>query len=330
MGGNLFNLGRMPWDRYLAIEFDVCAYLTTRFGSDSFRIPRYYAEKPDFGDLDVIICTDRIPGEWSEIRMEIVRDLGVKRYKSTGAVFSTVFRGLQVDYFTRGEPTFESTYTYMCYNDLGNLLGKMFRRLGMKYGEHGLSYVYRGLDGRWKREFLLTRNRERIFSFLGLDPVVWDRGFETLESMFRWVVGSPFFSVAPYCERRATTERRRKRRPTIDAFVRFLDAEGIDAEYPYHDDRSLYIPMIERAFPESNLVEQVRQAENDWQRVQSVRQRFNGNRVRDLVDLDGKELGRFMGYVRASRNDFDDWVLNAESDEIEAEIVRLYEGWKES
>ena len=57
MGGNLFKLGRKPRDEYLEIEADVRRVLDPLLG-DGYRIPRYYASKPDFGDMDVVVRTE--------------------------------------------------------------------------------------------------------------------------------------------------------------------------------------------------------------------------------------------------------------------------------
>lgn len=49
MGGNLFNLPRLPRADYLERENELRVYLEQKLGA-GFRIPRFYASKPDFGD----------------------------------------------------------------------------------------------------------------------------------------------------------------------------------------------------------------------------------------------------------------------------------------
>ena len=53
MGGNLFKLGRKPRAEYLEIEAEVRSFLDDLIGEEGYRIPRYYGDKPEFGDLDV-------------------------------------------------------------------------------------------------------------------------------------------------------------------------------------------------------------------------------------------------------------------------------------
>jgi hypothetical protein len=155
MGGKLFNLGRVNRDKYLIIEAEIRQYLDHKIGAAAYRIPRYYATKPDFGDLDVIIqSSDR--QHWHILRQEFVTDLGITQIKSDGNVFSTVYQGLQVDYFTTAPEFLDSTYNYLSFNDLGNLLGKMCRRFNLKYGEQGLSYVFRRQNSNYNKDLNIT------------------------------------------------------------------------------------------------------------------------------------------------------------------------------
>ena len=328
MGGNLFKLGRLPRARYLEIENEVRTYLDQKLG-DGYRIPRYYGDKPDFGDLDIIVCHDFMDAPWDQVRMDIVRELGIERYQATGPVFSTVYREFQVDYFCKGADDFIATYNFLCFNDLGNLLGKMFRRFNLKYGERGLFYVYRGQDSNYKRDILLTRDYRRIFDFLSLDPGPWEAGFADLPSMFRWVIGSPYFSVAPYVERAPTTNRRLRLRKTMREFVAFLEREGITTTYPYHEDRRRYIPTIAAAFPEVELERILAEEDEEGRRRGLLREKFNGHVVRALIPgLDGKELGAFIREIKSAHPDFEDRMLAASTAEVEALILSFHETWR--
>lgn len=296
MGGNLFKLGRKPRAEYLAIEAEVRAFLDELVGRDDYRIPRSYGDKPDFGDLDVIISTVAIErlGGFDEFCQALADGLGVAQSKR-GHVYSTVYRELQVDYFLRAPERLVPTYNYLSFNDLGNLIGKIYRRLGFKYGEDGLSYVFRrAAQPSYKRELFVSRDWPRILALIELDVPTWEAGFASLDHMFEWVVASPYFSVAPYEAMSKSTEKRAKQRKTMARFLDWLDARGIDKRFAYAEDREAYVAWAAAAFPEAEL-EAGLARERELEAEDAVlRRKFSGGLVRAWTGLEGKALGEFL------------------------------------
>ena len=178
MGGKLFNLSRMPTAEYLKREASMRAYLDQKL-QGQYRIPRFYGDKPDFGDMDIIVPERE---DWDELRQEIKQELGIEQHRTIGHVFSTVYQGLKIDFFTVPQRYLESTHTFMSFNDLSNFLGRMVRRFNLKYGEQGLCYVYRrDSDSHYKRELEVTQDFSKICAFLGLNYPQWVEGFASLE-----------------------------------------------------------------------------------------------------------------------------------------------------
>ena len=320
MGGNLFQLGRKPRAEYLEIEADVRRCLDGLVG-DGYRIPRYYASKPDFGDLDVVLsraATDALGG-FEAFRTAIAAALDIRQSKNAGHVYSTVVRDLQVDYFVREPELLEPTYHYLSFNDLGNLIGKIYRRLGLKYGQDGLEYVFRREHNEsYVRDLPISRDWPRILAFIGLDVPAWQAGFDTLEQMFTWVVASPYFSVAPYQQTSRTTEKRAADRKTMARFFTWLETERVEKRYEYLEDRERYIPMITAAFPDAGLEQLIareREAEADAERL---REKFNGNLVRVWIGLEAKELRAFMRRFKEAFSD--DALLRMSADEIRVAV----------
>lgn len=317
MGGNLFKLGRRSRSDYLVIEARVRTTLDGLLG-DHYRIPRYYASKPDFGDLDVVVSQAAIDerGGWAWFCEATAEQLGVRESKSVGHVYSTLVhdlpsdppsdppQGLQVDYFIRRPELLEPTFNYLSFNDLGNLIGKLARRLGLKYGEDGLSYVFRReSQPSYRRDLLVSRDWPQILAFLELDVAAWTAGFDRLEDMFAWTVASPYFSVAPYenhahraeqAQRARKTELRARTRTTMNRFLAWLEQEGIHKRYEPRTGSDAYVETIAAAFPEAELIaaladERAREAID-----LALRQKFSGDLVRDWTGLDGKQLGAFL------------------------------------
>lgn len=318
MGGKLFQLPRMPRAQYLAIEADVRAYLDVKMPG-RYRIPRYYGDKPDFGDMDVILAkTDT----WEDLRASILRDFGITEYKSIGHVFSTNLRALQTDFFMVPEEYLETTYTFMSFNDLGNFLGRLCRRFDLKYGERGLEYVYRRANGNHVAHIQVSRDFRETCRFLGLDYASFERGFGSLQEVFDWVIASPYFTVAPYLDETSSNlQKRIGDRTTVARFVAYLRDHGINKR-PAFEDRKSYIDEVDRAFPEAHLAEKIEMERVAEARAIVIADKFNGKRVmRLLPHLEGEQLGWLIRQFKASIDDFEAWVLVTDEAEIDARLI---------
>ncbi len=323
MGGNLFKLGRKPRLEYLEIEAEIRVYLNQKIGN-TYRIPRFYGDKTDFGDLDILISDSVANKSWNALRLEITKDLGITQFKAVGHVFSTVYRDLQVDFFVTPEQYLESCYHFMSFNDLGNLLGKICRRFNLKYGEHGLAYVYRRTNNpHFKQDLEITVDFARICEFLGLEATLWQQGFESLEVMFDWVIASPYFSVAPYQQMDATLKKRQQHRTTMQKFVEYLEQHGINKTFDFQP-RESYLKQIDAFFPEANLKAQIQLEHDKETRALIFAKKFNGKLVGSLLpQFEGKTLGAFIVRFKNSIEDFEGFILEHDQNAINEQILEF-------
>jgi hypothetical protein len=325
MGGNLFKLGRLPKAQYLEIEQEIRSYLQQKIGAENFHIPRYYADKPDFGDMDIIVSLAEIGQNWGKIKKDLINDLGISQFKSNGAVFSTVYKNFQVDYFTAEAEYFEAKYNYLSFNDLSNLIGKIYHRFGLKYGENGLLYVFRRDDTHYKKEIKISTDFRKICAFLHLDYASWEVGFKNLPQMFDWVIKSPFFSVKPYQEELSGgMEKREERRTTVQKFINYLAENQIVKSYHYLENKAEYLPMIHSFFPEADLLNKISEEENLEKIASQIQKKFNGNLIMEWIPgLSGKELGRFILDFKSQFIDFEDFILKSSLVEIKERVIKF-------
>lgn len=326
MGGKLFNLGRLSQTRYLDIEKEVRAYLSKTLG-EAYRIPRYYASKADFGDMDIIVAPDLTGKDREEVRQSIIQGLGITQYKFVGNIFSTVYQNFQVDFFCVEAEYLESTYNYLSFNDLGNLIGRICKRFNLKYGEHGLMYVYRREEGNYNIDLPITTDFSQICHFLGLDYAVWEKGFDNLENLFAWVISSPYFSVEPYLNAKPI-EKRARHRPTIERFLEYLKQHRIQKRYVFEEDKEAYLPTIIEAFPEAKLAEQLEAENSKESRSIAIQAKFNGKHVMSLLpELHGRDLGLFILEFKQQFQDthaFEEYIINTPQASIDEHILRFH------
>lgn len=325
MGGNLFKKGRISREQYLKIEAELIPYLKQKFGT-KFAIPRYYADKEDFGDMDIILSEALFEEKsFQEIKEEIRTDLSITESKSTGKVFSTLYKNFQVDFFTCPADSFKMMWAYLSFNDIGNLIGKIFKRFNLKYGEMGLFYVYRGDSLSYVRDHRLSSDVSQIFSFIELNFTQWEKGFTSKEEMFKWVIASPYFSVEPYIKQDKTIKKRAKNRPIMQAFLEFIEINEIHKTYSFLENKGKYIPQIDSFFPDAKLLEFIKSEDEKVARMKVVREKFNGDIVMSLIpNLSGKELGLFIRDFKASFDNFDAEVAPLSSNEIAKMITEFY------
>jgi hypothetical protein len=311
MGGKLFNLGRLPKPQYLQIEANIKIYLEAKMPL-AYHIPRYYASKADFGDMDIIVAPSLVGKDWQTLTQEIVTDLAITQYKNVSNIFSTVYQNFQVDFFCVKDQFLESTYNYLSFNDLGNLLGRICKRFNLKYGEQGLLYVYRREEGNYNIDLPVTTDFKQICAFLGLAYPVWEAGFDNLEQLFEWVIASPYFSVEPYLHTHQI-EKRAKNRPTIERFLAYLQEKQIDKRYEFDEEKTAYLPQIIAFFQDSNLAYLIEAEEAKEARTIAIQSKFSGKLVMQLIpDLRGRDLGLFILEFKqqfADNETFEEFIL---------------------
>ncbi|WP_420575074.1 hypothetical protein [Kordia sp.] len=327
MGGNLFKLGRMPKVKYRKIEKEISAYLSKKIGADNFLIPRYYDDKADFGDLDVLVNISAV-ADWEQVKTQIISDLNIQQHKSVGNVFSTVYKNLQVDYFTKQEAHFLATYNFLSFNDVGNIIGRIFRRFNLKYGEKGLYFVFRRTSQEsYSKDILITADFKKIFAFLGLNFTIWEQGFASKKDLFDWVIASKYFSTKQYLEENKAINKRKKR-PTIEAFIHYLKTHEIVRE-PEFLEKDDYVEMIADYFPEANLFEHIQTEKEREKYINTIKQKYNGRIIMKLFpEIQGKNLGKFMTLFQSQFDQYEQYLYNASAEQIIQQLKAFYSNYK--
>ncbi|MFF2532194.1 hypothetical protein ACFVS2_25125 [Brevibacillus sp. NPDC058079] len=297
MGGNaLKNTFTRRYEKveYFVLVEEVLLALKNLFPNIRTEVIKAYGGKESFGDMDVLIELDHLPNNWTKYVIDYFKPN--ENFKN-GDVFSFDYKEFQIDLIGTKSESFDFSATYFSYNDLGNLMGRIAHKMGLKFGHQGLLYVLREED-KVIKEIVLSTSAEEVLAFLGYDYARHQQGFDALEDVFHFAVSTPYFNPDIYLLDNLNHKSRVRdaKRKTYNEFLLWLQSDAYLRKeivpYPYNQDKQFYKPFILNFF--SNAIPFVEQALADHQQLLAFRQRFNGNLVKDLTGLDGKELGGFL------------------------------------
>jgi hypothetical protein len=226
----------------------------------------------------------------------------------------------------------ESAASYFAFNDLGNLLGRIFHRAGFKLGHKGMLYVVReeGNSSHALKEIEVTRSWKEALEFAGYDFNRWLKGFDDLEDVFRYTVSIPLANrtIFRLDETNHQARVRDRKRLTYQKFLRWVNdpANGVPEkeEISKSDLRSQWLERAFQIFPK--FKEDYEAAQHQLQKSRAARDKFNGELVRQFTGLDGKELGTFMSdfvqnfIVGICKMRREDWAISHSNEEIETMI----------
>lgn len=323
MGGNaLAPYGARRFDRaeYLVLAKEVKELLKP------IVIDRYvieilsYNSKESFGDLDLVI--PKLNPEQKRKVLGLFPDGHVDNMPKDKTapitwVLSVLYKGLQVDLIQPEIEDIHTSLTYYAFNDLGNLMGVIYKQFGLRYGHRGLRLNLTEGTNKYA-EILISKDSQKIFDFVGLSYTRFKLGFNTLEEVFDFVVNSPYFSPDLYQFENvnATSRIRDKKRSSYNAFLKYI-ANRKDTD-KFLKNKAWYNERILSFFPEARP--RFEAAVRKYDLEKQAKDRFNGTLVSEWTGLKEKELGLLMAKLRNERGPFVEWVLGKTEAELK-EIV---------
>lgn len=334
MGGHAFpefRTRRLDQNGFMTVATACMGRLEIRFPDNHFEPVVAYRNKETFGDLDIIWCGDPIAPE------DMCKALKAIKFVKNGPVVSYALHLVddeifQVDLIHVDCKHLQSAASYFAFNDLGNLLGRIFHRAGFKLGHKGLLFVVReeGNSSHVLKEIEVTTSWKEALEFAGYDFNRWLEGFDELEDVFRYAVSIPLANrtIFRLDETNHQARVRDRKRLTYQKFLRWVNdpANGVP-EKEEISKSDLRIQWLARAFQQfPNFQRDYEVAQEQMQKSRAARDKFNGELVRQITGLDGKELGAFMsdfvhnfinGRCLMSR---EDWAISRNIEEIEALI----------
>ena len=165
MGGRaLLKFGieskRIPLDEYQSLSGEIKNILN----KTTHNIIPSHRNKETFGDMDIVYTGVSFT---KESILELFPK--TKALSKNGNVLSLEYKDFQIDLIYSSEEYYESYLNYAAFPDLGNLAGRIFHKIGVKYGHRGLDLVVR-LDENQHvlSEINLTKSIDEILPLIGL------------------------------------------------------------------------------------------------------------------------------------------------------------------
>lgn len=268
--------------------------------------------------MDIIVKDYKYPNRdiklaiWDEFETDIIKN---------GYVYSFVYKDVQIDIIKVKSSEWETTRTYYAYNDLGNLMGRVSREMGFRYGSQGLFYSYKSKYGFYSQDVIVSMDVCKIFLFLGFDYERFEMGFETLEDVFDFVISSRYFSVSifQYENLDHTNRLRNRKRESYRKFLEYIEHlnNNVDVDRDEQYSRALELfgaeftdKLSELYFRDDVLYE--------------IRQKFNGDIVNQITKLEGKDLGNFIFKFKQNCENFESFVLNNDAETVKKEIKNFF------
>ena len=152
MGGNAlksFGSTRISPDTYHIFKPTFIAILNQILPESRIDVPTSYHNKPDFGDLDVVVENNaRVHLSDHDIASILSNHYQepvpfIKNGPVTSFGLPTPEGLFQVDLIYTPTPVIDFAVEYYSWNDVGNLIGRIAHKMGLKFGHDGLRMVVR-------------------------------------------------------------------------------------------------------------------------------------------------------------------------------------------
>jgi len=322
MGGLLFKTQRLSKNEFEKYMKDVISILK-KHTTYNFYIPKWFEDKSDFGDLDIVIE--------SPIDIELIKKIfKPKKTYLNGSVFSIMYNNFQIDFIVHTTEDFESSKNYYSYNDLGNLIGRLAQKFKLKFGPDGLRYVYY-VDTKKLGEFNISKDIEKILTFLDLNYQKYITGFKNRKELFNFIIKSKYFNpyIYDFDTLNHVNRSRNKKRSTYIAWLEYI--KPLKKFYYKNEifvNKTKLIPTINNYFFENNeLFEWIIERDKEFEKSNAIKEKFNGYVVMDYIsDLKGIKLGEFLlQYKKFIGEDmFEKYILNTDRVQIINSFVDFY------
>lgn len=316
MGGNALKLKGITPDRIPGKELQKLINDIPKLLVDShifkWILPtKSYHLKTDHGDLDFI-------GELSKenTTKQTPWQLQAKALLKSKAIYwnkpvaSLEYKNYQID--LTGRENYEKANAHLefsHYSPLGNILGRLIKKTGAKWGIDGLQYQIKEKEtpeSQIIKTITLSTNIDDILKLCGLNPKTWHEGFNTQEELFSYACQNKLFNKDMFkLENLNHTHRKRDRtRPDYHQWLAYIESNLIpdktswmtkESPQEYKTRVEYYQIQLDKEFPGKELLKTIKaeREKSEFIKLQK-KEKFNGELISNWTQLQGCALGNFI------------------------------------
>jgi hypothetical protein len=244
--------------------------------------------------------------------------------------------GVQVDLEIHSDKReMMASLEYCHYSPLANIAGRLLKQAGIKWGMDGLSILVNPAQP--ELGYLhVSHDTEKVLNVLGVDPQIWNKGFNTQKDIFLYLHTSPLFNTTPFLPTNLNHENRKRdaKREEYHAWTTFCQSPANKTELTEEEltkevekaKKRLYdlFPLIKQQQEEYS-----RQAEMKF-KAKVILKEIN---MHATTGLQGKELGELKTLLRKKIGGGEElktseWIIKTPTKEIITLIKSLAQSIK--
>lgn len=289
-----------------------------------------YENKKDYGDLDLLLFMPAY-----ELRVTDMRDLIRKAFKAECVVNDNCYsfpvkKDFQVDIMVYEDKYRDTALAYLQNGELGNFMGRIYHKMGLKFGQHGLILPIRKkmLDGTIDEaqdqildEMIICTNIQEILELGGFDVEKFDEGFKSLQEVFDFMVKCEYFdpTIFKFENLNHINRTRNRKRTDYKKFVEWLETQDFGSRI-FKNANKYTVEELAAKFPPARIQERMNVIRARFEIQKEMQAKFNGTLVSLWTGLTGEELGKFIAGFKKTKRNFEGFVINQAENKIEQSV----------
>jgi hypothetical protein len=208
-------------------------------------------------------------------------------------------------------------------------MGRVYHKMGLKFGHKGLLYVVRDPDNPNTviKETPITSDWEYVIE-LGKFPKYDGERFVELTDVFDYVIESPYFNRDIFLleNRNHISRVRDKKRISYMSFLKYIEHKSKLSKFDWTNSR-IKPEMLSKLFNDfPSFKQEYNKIVDNFTKNKELREKYNGNFVREWTGLEGKELGSFM---RSIKNELtSEFIDSRDVSEIRDRVLFFWENYE--